>query len=479
MRFLYDLLHNTHREPLCRIQTSLSTPRSKTLVVLVGNDCLPNDIFYIILEFVTNNLSGLLKFKTVCKNWQTVGESSLLWLDVGLEFFAPYSYLLETHHNRDRILNGRSDFSSVSRLIKYLSNHRLVDISTRETRLKKCYQVIVSVPVETTAEIKSPVERSKFIHDGFLYHLRNYNQKWQYYTNWKLFVGDLQNYRNFQLNQFYFSMMINSVCLFLCIYLFKDLSTTPKDNLSFQQQMGFFCLYLFWFLYSLCIVTTAIRTQFFTYLFTSEYLELNFAWGQLAPFGLYLFMFFCCFLPILLINLKLAAFPEILWVITTVPLWVLGMIFVILVRLESHNDATNRTITIALIAVVTILPITLIGYSADRQLNTHDYLKYSSIFYCTHAASLVVMLINFMYTRDFTVEPALSWSKKIRKIFFSGISVISCLATCFFLIILIIAIWKDSSFFLVNSLQPLGLLFLFLASLHLSLVFMFIDYSLT
>jgi hypothetical protein len=463
MSLFYSIIPQNNSDQLSTRQQS----NGRSRMTIIGNDCFPNEIFYLIVEFYTNSIAGLLTFKTICRNWQLIGESSLLWLTLKLEFFSPVSYVMATVPEHYRVRRGQTKNTIVQQIEK---SPRIIVISTRETRLKKAAWISILVPVEELALIKLPLEQAKFIHDGFLYHFRNYHKKWEYYTKWKLFIGNPEKYSTFLKHCIYSSMVVNSILLFLCMYLFRNLSTTPQNNLSITQQMGFLCLYLIWFLYALCIIIAALVLGIIQRLFESRCVELYFALNRMHGEAFMFFASICCVLPIVLINLKLTVSPDILWSTTTVPLWVLGLICSILIYLGNTFEKIFRTSGVVLLTVIIILPLTLIGYSVDNGLQAMNFLKYTTIAFWPLVLLLFVHFKQLLPGVGFHSAPQLSGYERLKGIIFTLVCILSCIATCFSLIILFIAIWKGTSFIFVEVLQPVGILFLFLANLHISFV---------
>jgi hypothetical protein len=56
---------------------------------------LPTDILHLILSYLSHNdYAGILKIRTICKEWKEVGDFSPLWLSLDLHITAPHAYLL-------------------------------------------------------------------------------------------------------------------------------------------------------------------------------------------------------------------------------------------------------------------------------------------------------------------------------------------------------------------------------------------------
>lgn len=59
---------------------------------------LPTDILHLILSYLSHNdYAGILKFRTICKEWKEVGDFSPLWLSCELYITAPRAYCLRIH----------------------------------------------------------------------------------------------------------------------------------------------------------------------------------------------------------------------------------------------------------------------------------------------------------------------------------------------------------------------------------------------
>jgi hypothetical protein len=53
---------------------------------------LPIDIVHEILFYYTNHFSGLLYFGSVCRDWKSVSDRSLIWCRSDLSFCCPRQY---------------------------------------------------------------------------------------------------------------------------------------------------------------------------------------------------------------------------------------------------------------------------------------------------------------------------------------------------------------------------------------------------
>jgi hypothetical protein len=60
---------------------------------LIGNDCFSVDIFYVVLQFVTDSFTELLRAKGICRNWKYLVETSPIWCTVEVQFYPPLQFL--------------------------------------------------------------------------------------------------------------------------------------------------------------------------------------------------------------------------------------------------------------------------------------------------------------------------------------------------------------------------------------------------
>jgi hypothetical protein len=428
----------------------------------VGNDVFPTEIFYIILEFYTNSWKGLLTFKTICQNWKYIGETSLIWLSCKLEFSAPRAYrvFMPSHNPRNEV--------------------QVLSIGMIESK----FPTVVQVKIDRSRQdelspSKIPLERAKACHDCFIGNLRGYNRAWASYIRCKRFSGRMVTIlKPILVKTLIFSFSFGALFSFPAVYLLENISIS--SSLSIKQQMGFFCLYLMLVSYLPSRIVSLLR-QTFLHLgeLSSPFLEIEVR-GHRVFIITYVQLTFLIFL---IVHLKFTSYPEIPWTITTIPLWV--MIFLVMVKSYlwaldemNINEALGLSTFLGSLMIITVLPLTLVGYSYDNDSNNSNLqLKYMSIFYYPHAVALTALMFYSIYNvigwlqRRGYVRPAGEDQRMgyLRFFLFSG-SMICYFASCVILFILLVSVWMQSPsfFFILTNIPPVGLLFLLFACLHVS-----------
>jgi hypothetical protein len=171
--------------------------------------------------------------------------------------------------------------------------------------------------------------------------------------------------------------------------------------------MGFFCLHLILVSY-LPSHIVSISRQIFSHLcsHSSPYLEIRVVGSRDCLVNFIQSTFLIGLLAsVILVHLKFTSLPEIPWTITTIPLWVM-ILLVIVETYMMEGYQFNRMEALGLFAflgslmIITVLPLTLVGYSYDNS-NGNDsnnfnlQLKYMSIFYYPHAIALTMLSGGF------------------------------------------------------------------------------------
>jgi hypothetical protein len=465
---MYNCLNRPLEENINRID------RANGINILVGNDFFPTEIFYIILEFYTSSVKGLLTFKTIFRNWKYIGETSLIWLSCKLEFSAPRAYresctvvFMPGHHPR--------------------SDAQVLSMGMIESKFPK----VVRVEIERSGQDElSPFDRSKAWHDCFIANLRGYNKAWNSYARWKSFSDRMEIIlKPLLMKTTIYSFSFGALASFPSVYLLQDLSIST--SLTIKQQMGFFCLYLILVSYLPSHIVSILSEIFLPPCeHSSPYLEIQLFRHKDHLINFIQLTFLIALLAsVILVHLKFTSLPEIPWTITTIPLWVM-ILFILVEYYFFVRDQTNRRGALGLSAllgflmIISVLPLCLAGYFYDNSNgndsnNLNLQLKYMSIFYYPHALVLTAFVFNFIYDMMWWlqgrayVRPA-SEDKRIGylRFFLYSCSMVCCAASCLILYILLISLWMSSpsSFFPLTSIEPAGLLFLLLACLHVSFV---------
>jgi hypothetical protein len=463
-----------------RYTTEETVLRTNQRTILVGIDSLPTEIFYMLLEFYTNSPKGLLTVKQICKKWKSIGETSLLWLSCRLEFFAPMSFLESCCVMGGTLRN------------EYIRNPqngvRELSIGTIDSKFRRVVRVTIGTLPQTETPSRMPLERVKACHDCFIANLSGYNKAWDSLVGWKRFSDRMETILQPLLTKLIiFSFSVGFFASFPVVYLLQDLSTS--SNLSIKQQMGFFCLYLILVSYLFSHVVGSLRATALHLCEPSAYLEIQVDLERYIP-NLIPSTFLICFLgSIILIHLKFTSFPEMPWTITTVPLWVMILLLTVEIYCTARYDMSRKESIVfstfmSFFLIVSVLPATLIAFSYDRSNGSGDtdsslQVRYMSIFYYPLAMALTALVVYYIYTAvsGFLKKgyERLATEDKLLLCFrflVYSCSRICCLGSCLLLYDLLILVWMQttSSFSPLASVQPVGLLLLLLACLHVSLI---------
>jgi hypothetical protein len=479
----------------------------------IGNDCFPNELYYLILEYLTDAVEGLIKFKTICRSWKLIAETSPLWLSCSLEFYCPVHFI----PNSSLHIYPCEDLQ-VAKLTFILQKQKksVHNFTLGESIVYgKYFRVNIDKPEEridtlSSVEPFNQLKRAKEIHDTFLPYFLNYNRKWSSYVKWRDFLLPAFNNVHSLLIRFVMfpSMVINTFLIYLSMYFFRGFSTSAK--ISSDQKMGFLCLYLFFSLYILDFLLGMLKMTIRN-IFSSRELKLYFSWKTYLPDGLLLTFLTACLIALGMTQAKVTTHPEMLWTTITVPFWImlvllLGEMFVYSRYLEKDNSS-ETAIAIGFVgsfSLLILVPLTVIGYSYDHHQNSFYYLKYLSICLYPHALLMIILLVwllqdnfylwyNYIWLNKMTsreenrnpqmidggFNPVTPTIMKWR-IFFNSVSLLNCIVcTGSLVLLLILPQAKEiygSKFFLLK--QPLELVLLVLSSFHLFLISLIIDFIL-
>jgi hypothetical protein len=439
----------------------------------VGNDLFPTEIFYSILEFYTSSLKGLMTFKTICKSWKYIGETSIIWLSCKLMFSAPMIYHMYCYED---------EYAE--------TDEHILSVGTIESKFRRV--TIVKIETSPHSELVSGLpllDQSKAYHDCFLANLRGYNMAWKSYASWTRFSDRMRDILGPLLAQaIVCAHCVGPLASVLSAYLLQNLSFSSK--LTLAQQMGFFCRYLILVLYLFRHIVGWMWLTAADLCTPTSYLEIHVDWKQYLPSMIPSTLLIGLFATVILIHLKFTSCPEIPWIITTIPLWVmilLRIVLIILIRLTGTHwtEGVRYPAFVCFLLILTVLPLTLLGYSSDNSnenrsnsLTSTLQLKYMSLFYFPHAMALTAILVTSLYEimqwfqRKKYKRPTNENKRKclLRLLLFSC-SLIGCVFSCFLFYILLVSVWKRRSPLSssrTGSIQPVGLLFWLLACLHVS-----------
>jgi hypothetical protein len=449
------------------------------------DDFFPIEIFYMILEFYTNSPKGLLTVKQICRKWKFIGETSLIWLSCKLEFFAPMIYL-ESCCSMGGTLRG-----------DYLRNPqngvRELSPGTIDSKFRRVVRITIGNLPQIETPSRLPFERAKTCQDCFIANLRGYSQAWDSYVSWKRFSDRMESIlQPLLVKSMIYSFATGLLTSFPVVYLLQDLSF--PSNLTIKQHIGFFCLYHILVSYLFSHVIGSLRATALYLCEPSVYLEIQVELERYLP-NIIPSTFLICFLAsIILIHLKFTSFPEVPWTVTTVPLWVMMLLLSVEIYWVSRYDMNKRDSLVfstfmSFFLTVSILPATLFAYSSDSSNENRDtdsslQLKYLSISYYPHAMALTALVIYYIYrtmswflTKGYGCPASeIKGPVWFRFLLFSC-SMICCVGSCLLLYVLLISVWMEnpSSFFLLASVQPVGLFLLLFACLHISLIILMVE----
>jgi hypothetical protein len=466
--------------------------------VFIGNDYLPNELYYLILEFVAEDFEDILKFKSICKSWKFIGETSPLWLRIPLRVYCPWKYFKAIRASRYQNVDNFIDIPKKEAIDRfYPGNSYSQTISLGDPLVyTKVFRFDAKRERITNSENKV-TENAKLIHDIFIDIYGTYNQKWTNYAGWLAFATKLK--RRYHEILVYFivlpTMALNTAISFLCIYLFQDYSLTSTHQ-SLQVKLGFFGLYLFLFLYVLCEIL-GIGQSYLGNVFRSTELRLHFRWEIMFPDIMLVTLFIGGIFSLVLWNLKACYSQEIEWTFISIPGWITCVAVIAQCYIfgkDINNNPSYETIAIcvavALAFLLVLIPLVTVGWAVDHHepnllffWQRMTIMLYPIAFLLGIAVIAEVMYLFYFYyifcwqgkTVAFHPDTSLPVSPRIMRfqLLWFTIHVIFAIACTFSFYILLILPWKDNwltTFALVESLTPLGFVFLFLSCLHTCII---------
>jgi hypothetical protein len=273
-----------------------------------------------------------------------------------------------------------------------------------EIHFPNVYRVTMS-NAKTTSELTENIfVKAKSVHDTFLSTFKGYQGKWQNFRRWKELVDrstNVQSTPDYVRKNSVIQMSLSNFLLNLAQSFLENLSSNTGDGL---QKMGFLCL-LFYFSFMTVLISRRMVVKIKTVLIESNFVELFSCWKLLLPDSLIILIFDGCFLSIFLVAMKLYSFDKVPWTVTTAPLWLFIVIlstfrlFITLYTLGNRSflKSLGFAAATAYLGIITILPLTLMGYAYDYLSDPAQYWKYCTMLYCPHLAALSLMTIYIIF----------------------------------------------------------------------------------
>jgi hypothetical protein len=452
---------------------------------------LPSELNYLILEYLTREFQEILKFKSVCRAWKLVAETSPLWLRIHIRVYCPLRYLIAMRVNipndqtKIEIIDNRHTLFSkrIILLGEHLDYKKAFRLDIRRDSLYK------------NRQFKNVFEKAKAVHDSFIKVFVSYNRKWDYFASWKQIeiFPSLKRYE-YLMNYIVFPIMtINTILSYLCVYLFEDYSSSGKD-LSERVLWGFFCVYLFLSLYMFSYII-GIANKYLNKLLDSDELEIKVSWKTMFPDSFIVTILIGSIFCVSMIQRNVIHL-EPCWTCTTIPAWITGFILVFETYVFNRYYLDNTfsasvifTFLAALAITLVISPFTAIGWAYDHHLsNLKHYWQYLTILIYPIALLLIaftvllVVFCIFLYYSYFYENENISLSgsrptptNRIMKfiMFWFTTSTIHAIIYNFLLASLLILPWNEewlSQFPYLKDLPPLSVLFLMIASFHVFII---------
>jgi hypothetical protein len=194
--------------------------------------------------------------------------------------------------------------------------------------------------------------------------------------------------------------------IFLLIPSMFLLSNISDNGILAVQNKGFICLYLY-IIFAIVFVYYNIGLNIITWIIADpEHLELFSSWKTALPPILIIMPLCACFLVLVLVHLKLGKYHGIPWTLASVPLWIfvvlemfcrIHQLFYVLLKHLSLPKLIGFTAACGSLGIITVLPLTLMGYAYDYLPDPAQYWKYCTMFYYPHLSVLSLLTIYLLF----------------------------------------------------------------------------------
>ena len=368
---------------------------------------LSSDVLHQIILFLTKEYVGLLKFRTICKDWKEIAEHSLLWLSCELVINCPRRYREEI--NLVSILAETYEIG-IDDQIRCISKFQYRFLVLRNNSIRNSMHRTTQIKKQDNFEV------SNQICSKFLVKFRSCHKAWDYYLTWfpvyNYFSKMKEEYTQF--TRFLPWILINSIILALSAYLLSSIKDY-SDHLSWREIVGFLCIYWNGIFYAwhlmrklLCQICNNILL-FDVDIYRPFYLTSS----DITSFVIWDLLIATIFTFVLL-QYKLSAHtPSFRYAMIPLPLWFFQFINLLIVIYNANTISERIKFIFALFFLSSIpLSATLIGLHYDSP----DYVGVSyalvalipwEIFlgYCTIASlqSTILLWKNYCKNEEITI----------------------------------------------------------------------------
>jgi hypothetical protein len=435
-----------------------------------------------------------------------IGETSPIWLTCSLDIYCPTRFLLidQDFHSRQKEIIQRSKREFLNK-----RNRRYLGKFTYKFKLNsviETYPRAYIIQMERSERLSpfrlvpfNRLESAKKIHDSFIHQYSLFHQKWIEYARWKEILNPLNKDGHRKLVNFFLypSFAVNTICLFTCTVLLKDIS--PFESLTASQKYGFLCLFVFFILYILCYLVGMAKMAVREIYRDPKELTLSFPWIIFFPdIIMFTFLMGTAF-TIRFVYLKLSNITETesSWFVTTTPLCIafLVMMMELLVTCKYRfHDSPPVTfgafVVFGISCLVTLAPFLIMANNYD-QGTVNDW-KHLSMFYYPHFVGLLVTTGIMLWENGKlwteVIQHDLRWAEGIESnavqssmsrylrrrrwgLLWYSIGTFSIFIALSLFLLLLLAPWKlFPDPIILTQLHPFGLTLFCLSFFHLSIV---------
>ncbi len=360
-------------------------------------DRLPNELFHLIVTYLTNDYREVLLFGTVCRDWKDICDTSVVWKTCDLKFRLPLY--------DERSITQGFQLAELPHTIRF----------RRDVSRVVVYDVRIPPNDVTFDELVKPgfQEECRRIKLAFMELLGGYRLLWRKYRIW---VNVDQFFKKYYTTFFAVSVTVGLTSLLIARYHFPSLFRQTILSANNMEKEGVELIYFFVAIYSFFVVLIvlfgggvarelAIQNTDRSKLKSVYFEDMEISYDGLRTFLFFLFPILGWVVSIVLLQLKLVNHWHNLSYDTVIrPQYLCNAIGLVLLLRNSLKQLSNKIPEFIVITqCVFVIPTSL---SILAEVNDARFSSNISCFRDTQYESFNAMVSNFLHS-PFTLTDAI------------------------------------------------------------------------